>query len=153
MYSTAYALPLSLLAIPLSPQPPQPAPPAPPAPPPPPAPTVAADPLPSVTLPADLDQVLRNYERAWRTNDIPVLVSLFTEGWIRPPARATAGAWTPGTDERLPRSGRRNAEASRLGLRFGRYGRLHHWRLRIWGYSRRSGKVYADSAEGRRPMA
>ena len=27
----------------------------------------------SVTLPSDLDRVLRDYERAWRANDIPLL--------------------------------------------------------------------------------
>ncbi len=56
------------------------------------APVPAADPLPSVTLPADLDRVLRDYERAWRANDIAALVALFTEdGFVlqpgRPPAR------------------------------------------------------------------
>lgn len=64
-----------------------------------PAPTVAADPLPSITLPAGFDQVLRNYERAWRTNDIPALVSLFTEdGFVlqpgRPPARGRSALTT-----------------------------------------------------------
>ena len=73
------ALAFSVLAIPLSAQAPQP------------APTVAADPLPSVTLPAAIDQVLRNYESAWRTNDIPALVSLFTEdGFVLQPGRAPA---------------------------------------------------------------
>ncbi|MDP9179135.1 MAG: nuclear transport factor 2 family protein [Gemmatimonadota bacterium] len=81
MYRIALvALAFSVLAIPLGAQTPQP------------APTVAADPLPSITLPATFDQVLRNYERAWRANDIPALVSLFTEdGFVlqpgRPPAR------------------------------------------------------------------
>src|SRR5688500_12106721 len=74
------ALAFSGPAIPLSAQTPHP------------PPAVAAEPLPSVTLPSDLDQVLRNYERAWRTNDIPALVALFTEdGFVlqpgRPPAR------------------------------------------------------------------
>jgi Domain of unknown function (DUF4440) len=73
-------LAFGVFAMPLSAQAPQP------------APTVAADPLPSITLPANLDQVLRNYERAWRANDIPALVALFTEdGFVlqpgRPPAR------------------------------------------------------------------
>ena len=96
MYRMALALAFSVIAIPLSAQTPQPAPPppAPPAPAPaaPPPATVAAEPRPSITLPANLDQVLRNYERAWRTNDIPALVALFTEdGFVlqpgRPPAR------------------------------------------------------------------
>jgi ketosteroid isomerase-like protein len=74
------ALTFSALAAPLSAQAPQP------------APAVAVEPLPSVTLPANLDRVLRDYERAWRANDIPSLVALFTEdGFVlqpgRPPAR------------------------------------------------------------------
>jgi len=54
-------------------------------------PTVAAESLPSVTLPADLDRVLRDYERAWRANDIPGLVALFTEdGFVLQPGRQPA---------------------------------------------------------------
>lgn len=54
--------------------------------------TIAPIDLPSVTLPAELDRVLRDYERAWRANDVPALVALFTEdGFVlqpnRPPAR------------------------------------------------------------------
>ena len=56
-----------------------------------PAPAVAAAPLPSITLPSELDRVLRDYERAWRANDIPALVSLFTEdGFVLQPGRAPA---------------------------------------------------------------
>ena len=52
--------------------------------------------LPSVTLPADLDRVLRDYEKAWKANDVPKLVSLFTDdGFVmqpgRQPARGKAG--------------------------------------------------------------
>ncbi len=76
---TFVALAFSVLAVPLSAQTPQP------------APTVSADPLPSVTLPAGLDQVLRNYERVWRANDIHGLVSLFTDdGFVLQPGRAPA---------------------------------------------------------------
>src|SRR6185436_4943068 len=35
--------------------------------------------LAAIELPADLDRVLRDYERAWRTHDAPALASLFTE--------------------------------------------------------------------------
>lgn len=46
-------------------------------------------PLPSVTLPADLDRVLRDYERAWKANDVPALVMLFAEdGFVLQPGRA-----------------------------------------------------------------
>ncbi|HVF38625.1 MAG TPA: nuclear transport factor 2 family protein [Gemmatimonadaceae bacterium] len=77
------ALASSVFAIPLNAQTPQP------------APAVAAEPLPSIALPSNLDRVLRDYERAWRANDIPALVALFTEdGFVlqpgRPPARGRA---------------------------------------------------------------
>lgn len=35
--------------------------------------------LPSVTLPPELDRVLRDYERAWRARDAAALASLFAE--------------------------------------------------------------------------
>jgi hypothetical protein len=78
MYRIAFiALALSVIAIPSSAQT------APAA--------AAAEQLPSVTLPAELDQVLRNYERAWRANDIPALVALFTEdGFVLQPGRLPA---------------------------------------------------------------
>jgi uncharacterized protein (TIGR02246 family) len=48
-------------------------------------------PLPSITLPADLDRVLRDYERAWKAGDEATLATLFTpdgfvptgQGWVR----------------------------------------------------------------------
>jgi len=48
--------------------------------------------LPSVTLPPELDRILRDYERAWRTGDATALAALFAEdGFIlqsnRPPVR------------------------------------------------------------------
>ena len=50
-----------------------------------------AEPLPSVTLPADLDRVLRDYERAWRANDLPALVALFTDdGFVLQPGKQPA---------------------------------------------------------------
>lgn len=49
----------------------------------------APAPLPSVTLPADFDRVLRDYERAWRANDVPALVKLFAlDGFVLQPGRA-----------------------------------------------------------------
>jgi ketosteroid isomerase-like protein len=51
----------------------------------------AAATLPSVTLPADLDRVLRDYETAWRANDIPALVALFTDdGFVLQPGKQPA---------------------------------------------------------------
>ncbi|CAN5647008.1 hypothetical protein BH23GEM9_BH23GEM9_32760 [soil metagenome] len=51
----------------------------------------APEPLPSVSLPPELDRVLRDYERYWRAGNADALVALFTEdgmvarrgGWIR----------------------------------------------------------------------
>lgn len=52
-------------------------------------------PLPSVTLPADLDRVLRDYERHWVAGDAAGLAALFAEdGFVlqpgRPPVRGRA---------------------------------------------------------------
>jgi len=56
-----------------------------------PQPVPAAESLPSITLPADLDRVLRDYERAWRANDIPGLVALFTDdGFVLQPGKQPA---------------------------------------------------------------
>jgi len=54
-----------------------------------------AAPLPSVTLPPELDRVLRDYERAWQARDAAGLAALFAEdGFVlgngRPPARGRA---------------------------------------------------------------
>ena len=46
------------------------------------------DSLPSVTLPPEIDRVLRNYEREWRANSIEKLVNLFTpDGFVMQPRR------------------------------------------------------------------
>jgi ketosteroid isomerase-like protein len=55
----------------------------------------AAPALASVTLPAELDRVLRDYEQAWRSSDVAALVALFTDdGFVlqpgRPPVRGHA---------------------------------------------------------------
>ena len=45
--------------------------------------------LPSVTLPVELDRVLRDYERHWSARDPEGLASLFTEdGFVLQPGRA-----------------------------------------------------------------
>lgn len=51
-----------------------------------------AQPLPDIALPAPLDRVLRDYERAWRTDDAKALGALFAEdGFVlqsnQPPVR------------------------------------------------------------------
>jgi ketosteroid isomerase-like protein len=51
-----------------------------------------AEELPSIKLPAAIDRVLRDYERAWQSHDAKALVELFTEdGFVlangRPPVR------------------------------------------------------------------
>jgi hypothetical protein len=50
----------------------------------------APAPLPTVTLPPELDRILRDYEKHWKANDGKALSELFTEdgfinrnGWIR----------------------------------------------------------------------
>ena len=52
-------------------------------------------PLPSVELPAELDRVLRDYEKAWRARDAAALSELFAEDGVamsggRPPVRGRA---------------------------------------------------------------
>jgi ketosteroid isomerase-like protein len=52
-------------------------------------------PLPSASLPADLDRVLRDYERAWRSGDASNVAGLFAvDGFVlqngRPPVRGRA---------------------------------------------------------------
>lgn len=54
-----------------------------------------AAPLPTATLPPEIDRVLRDYERGWRAGDEAALAALFTEdGFIlqngRPPVRGRA---------------------------------------------------------------
>lgn len=119
MYRIGFvALAFSVLVNPLTAQTPQP------------PPVVVADPLPSVTLPAELDKVLRNYERAWRTNDIPALVSLFTEdGFVlqpgRPPARghsALANVYRGQAGGMLKLRALAYASADAVGYIIGAYG-------------------------------
>lgn len=52
-----------------------------------------AAPLPLVTLPAELDRVLRDYERAWRAGDGAGLATLFTPDGFVP----TRSGWLRGT--------------------------------------------------------
>jgi ketosteroid isomerase-like protein len=59
------------------------------------APPVTPTALPSVTLPPELDRVLRDYERAWRAKDAAALAALFAEdGFVMsdgaPPVRGRA---------------------------------------------------------------
>src|SRR5712692_196215 len=58
-------------------------------------PAAAVTSLPSVTLPPELDRVLRDYERAWQAHDPAALAELFDEdGFVlastRPPVRGRA---------------------------------------------------------------
>jgi ketosteroid isomerase-like protein len=59
------------------------------------APPPAAGTVPTVALPAEIDRVLRDYERAWRSHDAAALSALFAEdGFVlgsgRPPVRGRA---------------------------------------------------------------
>jgi ketosteroid isomerase-like protein len=63
------------------------------------APTYAQTPtappsLPSITLPAELDRVLKDYERAWKAGDEAALAALFTEDGFVP----TGQGWVRGRD-------------------------------------------------------
>jgi uncharacterized protein (TIGR02246 family) len=49
---------------------------------------------PSIALPADLDRVLRDYERAWQAGDEHALAALFTEDGFVP----TGQGWVRGRD-------------------------------------------------------
>jgi uncharacterized protein (TIGR02246 family) len=51
-------------------------------------------PLPSISLPAELDRVLRDYERGWRAGNEKALAELFTEDGFVP----TGGGWVRGRD-------------------------------------------------------
>ena len=47
-----------------------------------------SDSLPTVPLPAELDRVLRDYERLWKAGDAAALVMLFTEdGFVMQPGK------------------------------------------------------------------
>ena len=47
-----------------------------------------SDSMPSVKLPAELDRVLRDYERLWKAGDAAELVKLFTEdGFVMQPGK------------------------------------------------------------------
>lgn len=84
---------------------------------------------PSVTLPAELDRVLRDYERLWRAGDAAALSRLFAEdGFVlqsgRPPVRgraaiATAYAGQGGGELRLRALG--YATADTVGYIVGAY--------------------------------
>ena len=51
--------------------------------------TPAAPELPSVTLPAELDRVLRDYERAWQSGDASKVAALFSvDGFVLQNGRA-----------------------------------------------------------------
>lgn len=52
-------------------------------------------PLPSIALPAEMERVLRDYERGWQASDAAALAALFTEDGMvlgngRPPVRGRA---------------------------------------------------------------
>jgi ketosteroid isomerase-like protein len=51
-------------------------------------------PLPSIVLPAELDRVLRDYERAWKAGDENALAALFTDDGFVP----TGQGWVRGRD-------------------------------------------------------
>ena len=53
------------------------------------SPVASAPPLPSVTLPAELDRVLRDYETAWKSGDAAKVAALFSlDGFVLQNGRA-----------------------------------------------------------------
>lgn len=52
-------------------------------------------PLQSITLPTELDRVLRDYERAWRAGDEKALAALFTQDGVVP----TRSGWVRGSSD------------------------------------------------------
>jgi hypothetical protein len=52
------------------------------------SPSAPAAPPPSITLPAELDRVLRDYERGWQARDAQALAALFAaDGFVLQPGR------------------------------------------------------------------
>lgn len=86
--------------------------------------------LPSVTLPPELDRVLRDYERGWRSGDAAALAALFSEdGFVlqggRPPVRGRAGiqsAYSGTAGGALRLRALAYATADTLGFIIGAYG-------------------------------
>ena len=86
--------------------------------------------LPSVTLPPELDRVLRDYERGWRAGDAAALAALFAEdGFVlqggRPPVRGRAAirsAYTGNAGGNLRLRALAYAVADTLGYIIGAYG-------------------------------
>ena len=56
-------------------------------------------PLESITLPPDLDRVLRDYERAWKGGDSHALAALFTSDGFVP----SGDGWVHGTNQIIAR--------------------------------------------------
>jgi ketosteroid isomerase-like protein len=86
--------------------------------------------LPSVTLPPELDRVLRDYERAWRAADAAALAALFAEdGFVlqggRPPVRGRAAvqtAYAGQGGEPLALRALAHATSGQVGYIIGAYG-------------------------------
>jgi hypothetical protein len=93
-------------------------------------PTVTNPQLPSASLPADLDRVLRDYERAWRSGDASNVAALFSvDGFVlqngRAPVRgrdAIAKAYTGQAGGELRLRGLGYAVADTVGYIIGGYG-------------------------------
>jgi len=85
--------------------------------------------LPSIALPPELDRVLRDYERSWRSGDAAALAGLFAEdGFVlqggRPPVRGRAaiGAAYAGQGGPLHLRALAYATADTVGYIIGAYG-------------------------------
>lgn len=101
--------------------------------------TIASVELPSVTLPPELDRVLRDYERAWSQGDAEGLARLFTEdgfvprpqGWTRGRAAILDAYASTGGDLRL--RAHAFATSGTVGWIAGSYGYAEEAALRDMG--------------------
>ena len=78
---------------------------------------VLAEPLPTVTLPADVDRVLKDYEKAWIAKDTAALAKLFT-----PDGMALPSGQMPAQGEESIRKAYAQSVGSPLNLRAVGYG-------------------------------
>lgn len=121
--------------------------------------------LPSTTLPADLDRVLRDYERAWKSGDAAAVAALFAaDGFVlqhgRAPVRGRAAIATAYTGQaggalRLRALG--YAVADTVGFIIGAYsygdtpGDIGKFTLTLRRQRRAAWEIFSDMDNGSQP--